>query len=563
LTNTIVDSKFDRLSFTLVLYLLLPPASLADEPNWASEEAAVQITGELDEISQAFEDQDPANLPKCTITLPGAKSRREVFSDSGIVVARWDGTEVGSAKDLIKLFVGDLSTGSVRAAFKVVGMEMAGESANNSQQYLSISGKTETGSVIERHATVLIDWKAGAGGLSAVSIKLDGLEESVGRFGAGHPLFSDLTRAMTVAVPEFESQFGHGNHYWRRRIEIFNGFNKFGYNGLAVADVNGDGRDDLYSCQPGALPNRLFIQQPDGTVKELAHESGVDFLDHSSSALFVDFDNDGDQDLALATAIGLAILENSGSGKFSLKARIPSARRGMSMAASDFDLDGDVDLYLCRYYADSADASGLATPIPYFDATNGGANLLIENLGSLNFRDATAATGLSAANTRFSFAALWEDYDSDGDADLYVANDFGRDNLYRNDGGRFTDVAPIAGLNAGAFGMSVSSADYNRDGRIDFYIGNMFSSAGSRISHQPQFSKDLDPDLLEKFQHLARGNTMLRGKKGGGLVDSTEITGVALGRWSWSSLFADVNNDGWEDLLVANGYLSGPAKDDL
>lgn len=536
---------------------------MADEANWTSEESVIHIEAKLDDISQAFEEQDRTKLPKCTITLPDDKSRREVFSDSGITVARWDGSGAGSAKDLVELLVGDLSGGSVDAAFKIVGLEMAGESARNSQQYLSISGKTDSGSVIERHATVLIAWKAGADDLSAVSLKLESLEESLGKFGSGNPLFSDLTRTMTKGVPEFDSQFGRGNHYWRRRIEAFNGFNKFGYNGLAVADVNGDGRDDLYSCQPGALPNRLFIQQPDGTVRDQAHELGVDFLDNTSSALFVDFDNDGDQDLALATAVGLAIVENFGGGKFSLKTRIPLARRGMSMAAADYDLDGDVDLYLCRYYADSDDTSGLATPIPYFDATNGGANILIENLGSLKFRDATVATGLSIANTRFSFAALWEDYDSDGDADLYVANDFGRDNLYRNDGGRFTDVASESGLNAGAFGMSVSSADYDRDGNVDFYIGNMFSSAGSRISRQPQFSKDLDPSLLEKFQHLARGNTMLRGNKDGGLLDSTEITGVALGRWSWSSLFADINNDGWEDLLVANGYISGPAKDDL
>ena len=561
--NTIVASKFDKLSFPLALLFSLSSTSMAEEQNWTSEESAIHIEAELREISRALKEKDPGKLPKCTITLPDEKSRQEVFNNSGVVVTRWDGTAVGSAKNLVELLVGDLSISSMDAKFKIVGLEMAGETPKNSQQYLSVTGKTESGSVIERHASVQIDWKTETNDFSVSSLTLEDLEESVGRFGSGPPLFLDLTQTVTQNVPTFESQFGRGNHYWRRRIESFNGFNKFGYNGLAVADVNGDGRDDLYSCQPGGLPNRLFIQQADGTVKEQAQEFAVDFLDHSSSALFIDLDNDGDQDLALATAVGLTILESSEDNKFTLKARIPSARRGMSLAAADYDLDGDLDLYLCRYYADNDDNFGLATPIPYFDATNGGANLLFENLGAFKFRDTTVTAGLNSANSRFSFASLWEDYDLDGDVDLYVANDFGRDNLYRNDGGHFTDVASKIGLNAGAFGMSVSSADYDRDGKMDFYIGNMFSSAGSRISRQPRFSKDLDPSLLKKFQHLAKGNTMLRGNENGSLLDTTDITGVALGRWSWSSLFADLNNDGWEDLLVANGYISGPDKDDL
>lgn len=563
LGDTIMTSGFDKFRSFPFLLLLIFQTVMAEEPNWASEEFVIRIQTKLEDISQTLKEKDPSKLSKCAISIPKEQSRLKVFDDSGVRVTRWEGLESASAKDMIKLLVGDLSTGSIDVKFKIVGLEMDGLTVRNSRQYVSIAGRTGSGSAVERHATVWIDWKTRSNDLIAIRLKLEDLEQSVGDFGQRSSLFSDLTAEVTKQVPEFKEQFGRGNHYWRRRIEAFHGFNKFGYNGLAVADVNGDGRDDLYSCQPGALPNRLFIQQKDGTVREMAGELGLDFLDDSSSALFIDFDNDGDQDLALSTAVGLVIMENSGIGQFNLKAHVPSARRGMSMAAADHDLDGDVDLYLCRYYADSADSSEIATPIPYFDATNGGTNILIENLGGLNFRDATSTSGLGMNNTRFSFAALWEDYDGDGDVDLYVANDFGRDNLYRNDGGRFTDVASQAGLNAGAFGMSVSSADYDRDGNMDFYIGNMFSSAGSRISRQPRFSEDLDQSLLQKFQHLAKGNTMLRGTDQGTLLDSTDATGVALGRWSWCSLFADLNNDGWEDLLVANGYISGPSKDDL
>ncbi len=87
-------------------------------------------------------------------------------------------------------------------------------------------------------------------------------------------------------------------------------------------------------------------------------------------------------------------------------------------------------------------------------------------------------------------AASWEDYDQDGDLDLYVANDFGRNNLYRNDDGQFVDVAAEAGVEDISAGMSVSWGDYNNDGQADLYVGNMFSSAGNRVTYQRQFSSD-------------------------------------------------------------------------
>ena len=84
--------------------------------------------------------------------------------------------------------------------------------------------------------------------------------------------------------------------------------------------------------------------------------------------------------------------------------------------------------------------------MPYHDANNGGRNVLLRNDGRWRFSHATVRAGLDVKNRRFSYAAAWEDFDNDGDQDLYVANDFGRNNLYRNDSGRFTDIAAAAAM---------------------------------------------------------------------------------------------------------------------
>ena len=97
----------------------------------------------------------------------------------------------------------------------------------------------------------------------------------------------------------------------------------------------------------------------------------------------------------------------------------------------------------------------------------------------------------------------------------------------------------------------------------DLYAGNMFSAAGRRVTTQPQFRPGLDLDLLTKFQRMARGNSLFRGLGKGRFDDVSESVGVTVGRWSWGSVFADLNNDGWQDLVVANGFVTGQVPDDL
>lgn len=386
--------------------------------------------------------------------------------------------------------------------------------------------------------------------------------------------FSDQTAAVLVNAPEAARQFSAGNAAWRLRLQASLPFFKFGHHGVAVADVNRDGLEDVYVCQPGGLPNRLLLHQPDHTVTQAAAEWGVDLLDSCQCALFADLDNDGDPDLVVATVGPLVIFENTGRS-FAARIRLPSVLNAYGLAATDYDADGDIDLYAVRYFPSAGEGGELAVPMPHFDANNGGPNFLIRNNGPApsgwrQFADATAETGLDAGNRRFSYAAVWDDFNNDGRPDLYVANDFGRNNLFLQavnpDGAvRFIDATDTAGLSDGAFGMSAASGDVNRDGWQDIHLGAMFSSAGSRITSSARFRPDLPEDIRGRFRRLARGNTLFlnKGSREGSFEDVSLKAGITVGRWSWASLFADIDNDTWPDLLVANGFVTGEIADDL
>ena len=201
--------------------------------------------------------------------------------------------------------------------------------------------------------------------------------------------------------------------------------------------------------------------------------------------------------------------------------------------------------------------------MPYHDANNGGRNVLLRNDGRWRFSHATLRAGLDANNRRFSYAAAWEDFDNDGDQDLYVANDFGRNNLYRNDAGHFTDIAPAAGAEDISPGMSSCWGDYDNDGLMDLYVSNMFSSAGKRITSQQRFHEKASDKTRAEFRRHARGNTLLKNMGDGTFSDVSAAAGVTIGRWAWGSKFADLNNDGWEDLLVTNGFITQQDSGDL
>ncbi len=556
------------------------------EDGWVSERFSELASAQLGRLAQAMEMGPLPPVLAASLFTPSPICRMQappletVVEDRGLLVRRMPGPS--DAKSLP--FAAWLSSpdspfralSDAHAKFKLFETGFADPARPSTRQYFTLSGRSPEG-YREQNATWTAEWLWDAQGDEPpriAALKLDAFEEVLILSAEARPLFRDAAHGVIGASPAYRNQLRYGNDYWRQRIELFNRFFKFGHQGLAIGDANGDGLEDLYVCQNGGLPNRLFLQNPDGTAEDQAAAAGVDLFDLTRSALFVDLDNDGDQDLILALDTGLVAFRNDGRGTFEPKLRYPKVRNAFGLTAADYDNDGDLDLFVCRYFANAEEGAGLAVPVPYFDANNGGGNFLIRNDGPsadpedwLDFSDATAESGIETQNNRrFSFAAVWEDLDNDGDLDLFVANDFGLKNLYVNEEGKFRDVAVPAGVDDGGFGMSAAAADFDRDGIPDLYAGNMFSAAGSRVTRQPQFRPGLDPALLTRFQRMARGNSLFRGIGGPGApryADVSESAGVTVGRWSWGCIFADLNNDGWEDLVVANGFVSGIVPDDL
>ena len=155
------------------------------------------------------------------------------------------------------------------------------------------------------------------------------------------------------------------------------------------------------------------------------------------------------------------------------------------------------------------------------------------------------------------------DYDNDGDLDLYVANDFGRNNLYRNDDGRFRDVAGEAGVEDISAGMGVTWGDVDNDGWMDIHVSNMFSSAGNRIAYQRNFQENVDDATLGHFRRHARGNSLFSNAKDGTFRDVSLDAGITMGRWAWASKIRDLNNDARQDILVVNGLVTNSEPKDL
>jgi hypothetical protein len=432
------------------------------------------------------------------------------------------------------------------------------------------SGSTQKG-IIQQNAIWRITWETTQETPRLLSIEVEDFEEIIPG-DSGCLAFTDATVAVLGKEASFQGQLSRGAGYWTNRLERRYNIDSTGHQGIAIADVDNDGLEDVYICQQGGMPNLLFLQNADGTLRDVSAEAGVDWMENTHAALFVDLDNDGDQDLVLARVSYMLIMENNGKGGFEFKYRERNESVYSSIAAIDYDNDRLLDLYFCgntpsREAGEGEGARGGA-PLPYHDANNGGSNLLLHNESSWKFRDATKELGLDENNSRFSFAAAWEDYDNDGDPDLYVANDFGRNHLYRNDEGpvagsrRFTDAAAEAGVEDISAGMSVTWGDYDRDGAMDLYVSNMFSSAGNRVAYQRKFREGTG-ESLGSFRRHARGNSLFHNSGDGTFTDVSVSSAATMGRWAWGAKFADLNNDGWEDLYVANGYITSEETDDL
>jgi Tfp pilus assembly protein PilF/peroxiredoxin len=411
-------------------------------------------------------------------------------------------------------------------------------------------------------------WRRGSDGAWRVS---EWTASEQVRSRAPEPVFTEATEAALGRIPSFARQLASGLDAWLATLDSVFMLDSMGHHGVSVGDADGDGLDDLYVSQPAGLPNRLYRNRGDGTFEDVTESAGLGVLDDTAQSLFADIDNDGDQDLILVTRAGLLLFVNDGQGHFSVVRDAFRSKDGLrgspiSIAMADYDKDGFLDVYLCTYsYFIGAGEDKGGSPNPYHDATNGPPNVLYRNDGHGHFVDVTKEVGLDQNNDRFSFAATWADYDEDGWPDLLVANDFGRKNLYHNEGLKngkvtFKDVAKEAGVEDHGAGMSATFLDYDGDGHLDIYTGNMWSVAGQRITTEPGFMPDAPPEIRDLYRRHARGNSLFRNRGDGTFEDVTLAAGGEMGRWAWSSDSLDFDNDGSPDLYVVNGMFTRPGR---
>jgi tetratricopeptide (TPR) repeat protein/peroxiredoxin len=415
-----------------------------------------------------------------------------------------------------------------------------------------------------------LDWEGSVSGEFWVR-NWQALEETQSRSSA--PVYIDITAAALDGNASYSSQLLHGTDYWRTVLDGACGIDIYGHNGVSIGDIDGDGFDDLYVCQPGGIPNRLYRNRGDGTFEDITEASGVGVIENTTCALIVDVDNDGRQDLIVVKASGPMLFLNQGSGKFRQKANaflFANQPQGTftGAAVADYDRDGWLDIYFCLY-AFYQGTDQYKYPSPYYDAENGPPNFMMRNNRDGTFHDVTAETGLNQNNTRYSFCCGWSDFNHDGWPDLYVVNDFGRKNLYHNNGnGTFTDIAGQAGVEDVGAGMGVCWFDYDNDGAEDIYVADMWTAAGERISMQDIFKKDAPQEMRALYHKHAMGNSLFRNtsrndEAPSAFEDTTRTAGVGIGRWAWSSDAWDFDHDGYPDLYIANGMITSQSHEDL
>jgi hypothetical protein len=348
--------------------------------------------------------------------------------------------------------------------------------------------------------------------------------------------------------------------------------------GVAIADVDGDGKSDLYFVnQLGE--NQLWRNLGKGEFENITATAGVGLPGRIHvAAAFADIDNDGDPDLFVTTVNqGNVLLENVGGGRFRDITRDASLeQRGHSSGAVffDYDRDGLLDLFVCNVgvYTTAEKGPGdfnraVAKAFhAHLDPSRTEKSVLYRNLGGKKFEDVSAATEL--INAAWSGEATFTDLNGDGFPDLYVANMQGDDHFFENAGGkRFIDRTAAYFPKTPWGAMGVKFFDFNLDGALDLFVTDMHSDmtdpqtlAGRRtmrsdfekIKSESWCTTTWTDAFLQGGSNNVFGNAFYVNRGGGTFEEASERLGAET-YWPWGPSAGDLNADGYEDLFVTAG----------
>ena len=324
--------------------------------------------------------------------------------------------------------------------------------------------------------------------------------------------------------------------------------------GLAIVDVDADGHADLYvtNSKEGSK-NRLYRNKGDGTFEDIAERVGLAALNQpgtgvSMGSVWGDYDNDGFEDVIVYKWGKPELFHNDGGKAFtsiSDRAGLPAWANINAAVWLDFDRDGKLDLFLGGYFAEQVNLWNLAStkmmPESFEYANNGGRKFLYRNLGGGRFEEVSEKVGLSSR--RWALAAVAADLRDTGYPDLFIANDYGVSELFINEGGKFREVGKESGVGyAPKSGMNASVGDVLNQGTFAVYVSNI-SEEGILIQGNNLWVPTGGTPQLPTYENMARA------------------MGVDLGGWSFGAQFGDLNNDGFLDLYLVNGYVSASKTD--
>lgn len=331
--------------------------------------------------------------------------------------------------------------------------------------------------------------------------------------------------------------------------------NDFYGSGVVLFDADGDADLDLFAGGD-AFPSVFWRNDGTGKFRDDTAAVGLGGLLGVHGVIAADYDNDGDRDLYVTRQTDNQLFRNDGGAFVDVTAAagVGDSRWGGTAAFGDYDGDGLLDLYVGNW----ADYLGTSDPEP---------NVLYRNAGNGGFVDVTEQAG--AGGARFTNAVAMSDIDGDGDVDLLEANDFGvlgpRTRVFRNEAGTLTDIAPAVRLDLPIFTMNLASADYDRDGDLDYYLTNVGCNVLAEAV--PGGFDDVarargagvcdvdDPSVAHVFESADPDSPDADERAIADFQARYVADGSRPGLTGWAGIFLDFDHDGWEDLFVANGQI--------